>query len=684
MKRMLSMLLALLLCLGCAGCSSPDNGTEITGQTSHAEQTGDLQMYVPGTTIITDFGSVTVMDAAFCTKAQIYYTVSSRTAKTTVNGQTTETHEELIHPGYLTSMDNKLVFALKTVITNTTAEDMEIHKLQVAASFAEGAPVYFSKGGNFHISDEAYKVLPAGGSSEIVLAALVPVDQYAAASECLLEVGGAQLGFSYDSINIYNALGFQEGDNTAVSIDEVIQGIDGGAEHTSISTVEETEPLETELVIDRFPGVYKKNGSSVAEGRAMIVQDVTVGFSDILPNVITSSSSYSYNSDQYAINDSQTYAVIRFNLTNLTEEEMKIVDHKDNFMLQMTYDGRYKYSTNNDTYNFLTTGAQYGMVKKNSTFTSSGGMTVAPLASAEVTAYIPCAKKVAENPDKALSVTFISKHNGNESFTFNFENRTAAALEQLAETVPVESAPAAEAAAVISADADYASPYVETGYNLTAAKAEVYDCRMYTQDNGITRFEVDYKTSAGNKVVVFAHVGKDENPAYLYEPTELTTGEKETLVFEMETDLLNKSYGPDIHFRNEDGDVLSWVLIYHTQEYMKLTNGNPTGDAKSIKTSKDGKAKVHGATMQPLDNGYVRFAIDCTPPADRKISVFNPPEGSEFMYFSRETTSGERMMLELDIKQKDIKKLSTITIKFWQDGSNDGDFIFLKGSFKAK
>lgn len=256
--------------------------------------------------------------------------------------------------------------------------------------------------------------------------------------------------------------------------------------------------------------------------------------------------------------------------------------------------------------------------------------------------------------------------------------------EQPTETVPETTAPT-EAPTIAEVIAEVVYPVVDTGYNIAAAKAEFYDCRMYTLDNGITRFEIDYKTSAGNKVVVFAHVGKEETPAYWYEPAAVTTGEKETLVFEMETELLNKSYGPDIHIRNGDDDVLSWILIYHTEEYMKLTDGNPTGNAKKIKTGKEGEVKVHSVTMQPLDNGYVRFSVDCTPPANRNITFFDPPNGNKFMYHSKETTSGERMTLELDVRQKDIQKLSDITIKFWQTGRNTGGtFIYLKGSFKVK
>lgn len=424
MKRMISLLLAVLLSLSCAACGG--SGADSQEQAQPAEKAEaespkaakDAPVYVPGILLETDFGSVTVVDAAFCARAQIYYTMSTTTRKSTINGKTTESYSETIHPGYMNTRENKMVFALKTLMTNSTSEDIEIHKMPALATFGKDSPVYFTKGGNYNISDEAYSILGAGETAEIILAALLPVDQFHAVSECLLELGGTKLKFTYDNISIYNAMGFQEGDNAAATIEEVITAVATGNAPAAEATEEETEPTELEPEIEMTPGHYKKDGSAGVEGRAIQVQDVAIGFTDTLPYAITSCSSYSYNADRYALNDSQVYAVIRFNLTNLTGEDMKLVDIKKKFMMQLTYAEKYKYTTNSDIPAFMTMGDQYGMISDGSSFNSPGGMTLAPLVSADVTAYIPCAKKVAENTDKSLTVSFISKHAGNESFVF--------------------------------------------------------------------------------------------------------------------------------------------------------------------------------------------------------------------------------------------------------------------------
>lgn len=248
MKRIISLILAFAICLGCVGCgSSTDSNVTGNKQEPAFEVSKDVQMYAPGTTLKTDFGSITIMDAAFCEKAQIYYTKNSTSRKTTVNGQTTESYEETIYPGYISVMDNKMIFALKTVLANKSGKDIELHNLEVKAFFADSA-VYFSKGGNYDISDEEYNVLPDGESGEYILAALLPVEQYQNAKGCVLEVGGAELGFTYDSINTYNALGFQPEDNISVGIDKIIHTVTNGASTaTESNSTVETEPIATEV-----------------------------------------------------------------------------------------------------------------------------------------------------------------------------------------------------------------------------------------------------------------------------------------------------------------------------------------------------------------------------------------------------------------------------------------------------
>jgi len=429
MKKTLSLLLVLVLCLGCSGCGA-SGSSEDSGQEVAAELPKNIQMYVPGTTIETDFGSVTVMDAAFTAKAQIYYTKSSTSHKSTVNGKTTESYKETIHPGYISTMDNKMVFALKTVMINNTSQDIEIQKLSVKATFVENSPVYFSKGGNFHISDEAYKILPAGGSSEIILAALLPVDQYLLASQCLLEVGGAKLGFSYDSIQVYNALGFQEGDNTAVTIDEVIQAAASSAPSHSVPAETEAEPTETEPELETSPGVSSKTGTSKAEGRALVIENVALGFREKLPAHILDR--FDHSIDKLTLNSSQIYAAVRFSVTNLTTETVDLADLHDDFLVQLNYDNGYLYSTNTDVYSVYESGANMKMLRSNGS--SGSDISVSPLVTADVTVYIPCARQVAENTDKSLTVSFISKYAGSESLEFQFPGRTYHGADQTAES----------------------------------------------------------------------------------------------------------------------------------------------------------------------------------------------------------------------------------------------------------
>ena len=88
-------------------------------------------------------------------------------------------------------------------------------------------------------------------------------------------------------------------------------------------------------------------------------------------------------------------------------------------MVQLTYGNGYKYSTNTDVWALFESGANIKRVRKSST--GGNDISVSPLASADVTVYIPCARKVSEDNESPLSVTFIAKYSGNESLEFTFD-----------------------------------------------------------------------------------------------------------------------------------------------------------------------------------------------------------------------------------------------------------------------
>lgn len=372
----------------------------------------------------TDFGQITVLDAAFTEKAQIFYTVSSSSRKTTVNGKTSETRTETVHPGYYSAMDGKMVFALKTIFSNTTDADIDLHKdITVKAHFVKDSPIYFSKGGNFEISDNAYKTLPAGESAEIILAAHLPVEQYLSAQECLLEVGGAQLRFSYDSIHVYNALGYQPGENVTVSPDVVIQAAKSNISPKPEETEAETAPAEMEAPIVTYPAVNPQDGSGTAEGRAVTIADVSVGFRDQLPTrILKDQSRYK---EKLLLHDSQVYAVIHFTATNLTADTIDLADIHDDFLVQLTYNNKYRYATNAALYSVYESGDSIKLLRDNSS--TGWDISVSPLASADVTLYIPCARQAAEDSAGELTVTFTAKYSGHENLIFTVDRSAPAA-----------------------------------------------------------------------------------------------------------------------------------------------------------------------------------------------------------------------------------------------------------------
>ena len=102
----------------------------------------------------------------------------------------------------------------------------------------------------------------------------------------------------------------------------------------------------------------------------------------------------------------------------------------------------------------------------------------------------------------------------------------------------------------------------EYGSEVKEAPLEVFECRMHTLDNGYTRFEVDLDTCQGLRPIAFAYVGESHQPAFWYESDILTTQGRQTLVFEMDTGILEQSNGPDVHLQNRTYESVAYVLIY--------------------------------------------------------------------------------------------------------------------------
>lgn len=183
-------------------------------------------------------------------------------------------------------------------------------------------------------------------------------------------------------------------------------------EATAILTEAATEP--TTVPTTEPPRVI---GPERLEGNAVTIEHVSVEYMDALPQNIKSSTAYSSSGfkEEFVLNESQVYAVIRFTLTNQTAKEIKVADIHDDFLVELIYDNRYVYSPDSNSWCFFKAGSQAAVVSDSA---SIGSVTLAPLTAKEITVYIPCAKEVAENPEKYLIVVFTSNYSGYENFEF--------------------------------------------------------------------------------------------------------------------------------------------------------------------------------------------------------------------------------------------------------------------------
>lgn len=253
---------------------------------------------------------------------------------------------------------------------------------------------------------------------------------------------------------------------------------------------------------------------------------------------------------------------------------------------------------------------------------------------------------------------------------------TEAAPETTAATQPPETV--AETIPVLAEPAD--KPHKRPRYNFASwdlhgndtDEQEVYDCRMYPAENGTTIFAVDYKTVAGLQMIIFGYADDgNDDPNYWKEIETLTTDGENTFIFEVENEVLDQIYHPGVFFRDQYGFDVGIIEIFHREEDVYATDGNPVGEAEQLLFFKDGKIKVHSASMQPLDNGYIRFTLECTPRKDLYYCFYSDPEaeGEQVIRFGG-LTSGKKETIVADIWAEDIAGLHSFNFSFYKPNEN--------------
>ncbi|MBO7253499.1 MAG: hypothetical protein J6V25_12830 [Oscillospiraceae bacterium] len=242
MKQIFSLILTIALVMSLCACSgnaaTADNNSVPVSPSAVPENT---QNYTPGITVKTDFGHIAVLDAVFCNKAQL------------IDG--------LPSPAYNSSGDGRIVFAMRTQISNTSGKDLVLmDDLKVTIHYSADHTFVCSKGGNYKSSDPLYTILPAGSSGEYIICGRVPVDVYRSSSEFYVSFNGANLMFDSGKLSAYDVMGYRADDNTLTTIDAVI-GSAGTAPAESSSSSSQTE-VSANLSFALEDVRYGENGGS--------------------------------------------------------------------------------------------------------------------------------------------------------------------------------------------------------------------------------------------------------------------------------------------------------------------------------------------------------------------------------------------------------------------------------------
>ena len=215
-------------------------------------------------------------------------------------------------------------------------------------------------------------------------------------------------------------------------------------------------------------------------------------------------------------------------------------------------------------------------------------------------------------------------------------------------------------------------PNFEFGYDNESVMLEVHECRMYPQENGYTLFEVDYTTTLGLKPVVWISPTNSDEILFEYAPEETTTGDRETLVFEVETAILEETYVTNVFFQNQLNIVHSGINIYHKEYYFRTTPGQPVGEAVRLFYIYTGPITLYGIEMQLLDNDYVRFSLDINVPVNRFVSCYNPPTNDRFMIMSQWTTTAGRQTIAVDIRRELLEGVHDVNFNFFNGQAEVG------------
>ena len=217
--------------------------------------------------------------------------------------------------------------------------------------------------------------------------------------------------------------------------------------------------------------------------------------------------------------------------------------------------------------------------------------------------------------------------------------------------------------------------YLDFGFEdqLVSSHVEIFGITETVLENGNLRYVLEYQASPGMSVTAFDPPNGDR---LSITRKQLTSGRRETFEIEVEQAMMDKLDSITYSFWRGNNDGNYWAYIEKNWYKAQVTDGVPVGEVQTVNVRCDRKVTVHNMTAQLLDNGFIRYTMEYTTDAGRRVSFFNQPNNDHFIYLSETLATGGRDTYVVDVPKADNDAVREITMKFYD--LSIGDHVYAR------
>lgn len=202
---------------------------------------------------------------------------------------------------------------------------------------------------------------------------------------------------------------------------------------------------------------------------------------------------------------------------------------------------------------------------------------------------------------------------------------------------------------------------------------EIFSITETLLENGNIRYAVEYQAPAGMNFHAF--IPPNGDPFHTTRLQE-ASGRREFFTFEIEKAVMDQIQYITLNCESSNNGPY-FIFLEKNWYNAQVTDGTPVGDAVEVNVRvESSKAQVHSMTAQELGNGFIRYTMEYTTDAGRRVSFFNQPNNDHFIYLTETLATGGQDTYVVDVPKADNNDVNEITMKFYD--ISIGDHVYAR------